>query len=251
MSDKAPAFKFTTNVPVQSHIRFIDVRAGKLWDDPKTGQTKKLPAQVSIKGTFGGQDTICFLPGPAWKNIKALADGGVIDAEGMEVGLTAANDEALATNVSIPVKDGKVTALLAKPAGERYENMTFSLLDAPAAPVSKRIPPPPRKPLPFDEESFPPESAVYAVAPQEHLPVRQGNMPDLSAPAPSDADAPEWVAPAKPSGVAPKAEAKAAYCNAYFDLLGYVRAHSGLKDEVAIQAATATLHIGLKQEGLR
>jgi hypothetical protein len=51
--------------------------------------------------------------------------------------------------------------------------------------------------------------------------------------------------------VAPKAEAKMAYISAYLDLLGYVKAHSGLKDEVAIQAATATLHIGLKQEGLR
>jgi hypothetical protein len=136
--------------------------------------------------------------------------------------------------------------------GAPYWNIGLAdAVDRAAPTQSKRIPPPPRKPLPFDEESFPPEEAVYAVAPQEHMPVRQGNMPDLSAPAPSDADAPEWVAPAKPSGVAPKAEAKAAYCNAYFDLLGYVRAHSGLKDEVAIQACCATLHIGLKQEGLR
>jgi hypothetical protein len=57
--------------------------------------------------------------------------------------------------------------------------------------------------------------------------------------------------PNRAPSVAPNAEKKAAYINAYFDLLGYVRANSGLKDEVAIQAATATLHIGLKQEGLR
>jgi hypothetical protein len=83
------------------------------------------------------------------------------------------------------------------------------------------------------------------------MPARQGNMPNLSAPAPTDDDAPEWVTDHKPAGVAPNAQKKAAYINAYIDLLGYVRAHSGLKDEVAIQAATATLHIGLKQEGLR
>ena len=107
--------------------------------------------------------------------------------------------------------------------------------------------------LPFDEEEFP-KDGPYAPDAQNY-PVRQGNMPNLSAPAPTDDDAPEWVtsheAPAKPSSIAPKAEAKAAYITAYLDLLGYVKAHSGLKDEVAIQAATATLHIGLKQEGLR
>lgn len=104
---------------------------------------------------------------------------------------------------------------------------------------SKRLPPPPKKPLPFDEESFPPEPDIDdPYLGNENLPVRQAGMANLSE-------------PAKPSSVAPKAEAKAAYINAYLDLLGYVRAHSGLKDEVAIQAATATLHIGLKQEGLR
>ena len=127
-------------------------------------------------------------------------------------------------------------------------------VDRTAPAQSKRLPPPPKKPLPFDEESFPPASETYAVAPQDHMPVRQGNMPDLNAPPPSDADAPDWVDPTPtkmPSSVAPNAEKKKAYINAYLDLLGYVKAHSGLKDEVAIQAATATLHIGLKQEGLR
>jgi hypothetical protein len=116
-------------------------------------------------------------------------------------------------------------------------------VDRTAPTQSKRLPPPSGK-LPFDEESFPPEP--YAPEAQNY-PVRQGNMPDLSdAPLPPE---PEWVQPAR--SVAPKAEAKLAYISAYLDLLGYVKAHSGLKDEVAIQAATATLHIGLKQEGLR
>jgi hypothetical protein len=125
-------------------------------------------------------------------------------------------------------------------------------VDRSAPAQSKRIPPPSKK-LPFDEESFPPDGPYAPDA--QNYPVRQGNMPDLSdVPLPPE---PEWLVqpaplgPARASSVAPKAEAKAAYINAYLDLLGYVRAHSGLKDEVAIQAATATLHIGLKQEGLR
>jgi hypothetical protein len=125
-------------------------------------------------------------------------------------------------------------------------------VDRTAPAQSKRIPPPSKKPLPFDEESFPPEP--YAPDAQNY-PIRQAGMPDLSdAPLPPE---PEWlVNPAplgtpRPSSVAPKAEAKLAYVSAYLDLLGYVRAHSGLKDEVALQACAATLHIGLKQEGLR
>jgi hypothetical protein len=87
--------------------------------------------------------------------------------------------------------------------------------------------------LPFDEESFPPPT-------DDDNPYNEpGPIPPFHKP------------PTKAADTAPIAATRAAYINAYFDLLGYVKAHSGLKDEVAIQAATATLHIGLKQEGLR
>lgn len=122
-----------------------------------------------------------------------------------------------------------------------------------AAPAQSKRLPPPSKELPFDEDSFPPDGPYAPDA--QNYPIRQGNMPNLSAPAPTDDDAPEWVTgditPTKPAGVAPNATKRLAYITAYLDLLGYVKAHSGLKDEQAIQAATATLHIGLKQEGLR
>jgi hypothetical protein len=134
-----------------------------------------------------------------------------------------------------------------RPGAKPYWGIKVASVVEKSAPAqSKRIPPPSKKPLPFDEESFPPEP--YAPDAQNY-PIRQAGMPDLSdAPLPPE---PEWVtAPAKPS-VAPKAEAKLAYISAYLDLLGYVKAHSGLKDEVAMQACCATIFIGLKQEGLR
>jgi hypothetical protein len=133
--------------------------------------------------------------------------------------------------------------------GAPYWNIGVAdAVDRSAPPQSKRLAPP-RKVLPFDEESFPPEDAVYAVSPQEHMPVRQAGMQNLSEePLPPE---PEWVTDHKPAGVAPNAQKRLAYITTYLDLLGYVKAHSGLKDEVAIQAATATLHIGLKQENLR
>jgi len=140
-----------------------------------------------------------------------------------------------------------------RPGAKPYWGIKVASVVEKSAPAqSKRIPPPSKKPLPFDEESFPPEP--YAPDAQNY-PIRQAGMPDLSdAPLPPE---PEWlVNPAplgtpRPSSVAPKAEAKLAYISAYLDLLGYVRAHSGLKDEVAIQACSATIFIGLKQEGLR
>jgi hypothetical protein len=131
--------------------------------------------------------------------------------------------------------------------GAPYWNIGVADVIDRAAPVQSKRVAPPKKPLPFDEESFPPEP--YAPDAQNY-PIRQANMPDLSdAPLPPE---PEWVtAPAPARNVAPKAEAKLAYISAYLDLLGYVRAHSGLKDEVAMQACCATIFIGLKQEGLR
>jgi hypothetical protein len=134
-----------------------------------------------------------------------------------------------------------------RPGAKPYWGIKVASVVEKAAPAqSKRIPPPSKKPLPFDEESFPPEP--YAPDAQNY-PIRQAGMPDLSdAPLPPE---PEWVLAGQARSVAPKAEAKMAYISAYLDLLGYVKAHSGLKDEVAIQACAATLHIGLKQEGLR
>jgi hypothetical protein len=133
--------------------------------------------------------------------------------------------------------------------GAPYWNIKVAdAVDRAAPTQSKRIPPPSKK-LPFDEESFPSEGPYAPDA--QNYPIRQANMPDLSdAPLPPE---PEWVEtkPVRASSVAPDATKRLAYITAYLDLLGYVRAHSGLKDEVAIQACAATLHIGLKQEGLR
>jgi hypothetical protein len=135
-----------------------------------------------------------------------------------------------------------------RPGAKPYWGIKVASVVEKAAPTQSKRLAPPKKPLPFDEESFP-KDGPYAEDAQNY-PIRQAGMPDLSdAPLPPE---PEWVtAPAPARNVAPKAEAKLAYISAYLDLLGYVRAHSGLKDEVAMQACCATIFIGLKQEGLR
>ena len=132
----------------------------------------------------------------------------------------------------------------ATPSAAPYWNITVAdAVDRAAPTQSKRLPPPKRVIPGLDDLPDAGFGAMDAVSYERQ------------APPPNDNDAPEWVTgditPAKPAGVAPNAAKRLAYITAYLDLLGYVRAHSGLKDEVAIQAAAATLHIGLKQEGLR
>lgn len=142
--------------------------------------------------------------------------------------------------------------------GAPYWNIQVADVVDRAAPVaSKRLQPPGSKPI-KGLDDFP---EPYASVPGNY-PVRQAGMPNIHAPAPTDDDAPEWVTGNDPAlqpptpeerytGVAPNAAKKMAYISAYLDLLGYVKANAKLTDEVAIQAATATIWIGLKQEGLR
>jgi hypothetical protein len=131
--------------------------------------------------------------------------------------------------------------------GAPYWNIGVAdVIDRAAPAQSKRVAPP-RKPLPFDEESFPPEP--YAPEAQNY-PVRQGNMPDLSdAPLPPE---PEWVTPPA-RAVAPKAEARAKIAREYLDLLAWVKTQAevkGMSDE-AVQAASATIFIAWDKAGLR
>lgn len=141
-----------------------------------------------------------------------------------------------------------------KPGAAPYWSITVADAVDRATPVaSKRLPPPPKKALPFDEESFPPDGPYAPDA--QNYPIRQGNMQNLSAPAPTDDDAPEWVtediAPKASPKVAPNAEAKLALARAYIDLLGWVRADQPKLSDEAAQAAAATIWISWNQAGLR
>lgn len=242
--DKAEPYKFTTNVPVPCEIRFVDIRPGKLWTDPK-GVSKKLPSQVSIKGKFGNIYTICFLPGPAWKNVKSLAAGGVIE-EGPA--LDAANDEQLASVVSCPVLTSRVTLTLAKPAGERYETLVVD--NGAVAPQgegriqSPYVPPSIGRVPAMDD--FPDEDygrSVQSPSGPEDSPYDDpGPLPPFHKPQPT-----------RGVEVAPEAAQKIARARSYLDLLAWVRTQEPTKamaDE-AQQAAAATIWIDWGQKGLR
>lgn len=239
--DKAEPYKFTTNVPVPCEIRFVDIRPGKMWTDPK-GVTKKLPAQVSIKGKFGNIDTICFLPGPAWKNVKALAAGGVIE-EGPA--LQAANDEELTAVVSCPVLHGKATITLAKPAGERYESLVVDSGKVAAQPEG-RLPSPYQPPSigkPIKGlDDFPDEEYGASV----HSPSGPADDEPYANPGPLP---PFHKAHTKAAETAPNAVERMRVAREYLDLLAFVQAETKLPPDVA-QSASATIYIAWGKKGL-
>lgn len=241
MTGKAEIFKFTTNVPVNCNIRFVDVRPGKPFNDPQKGPIT-LPAQVSIKGTFDGVETIAYLKGPVWKNIKALAAGGVIADDWAE---RTDELEGVTASTSIPVVMGNVKATLAKGPKDKYENMVFGN-GAPAAPKrlsyeeAAKPSGPSRGALPFDEESFP--SAEYAQS------IHGADEDAYSDPRPL----PAFHKPpqTKAAETAPLAAKKAALFDEYMSLTALVRKHSGHTTDDAIQATTFSIFKMWKDGGL-
>lgn len=239
MTDRTPPFKFTTNVPVNTRIAFVDVRPGKPWTDPQTGQTKVLPAQVSLKGTFDGVSTICFLPGAAWKNLKALHEAGVI-------GDYDKNAEDPGEVLNLPVLDGNMRATLAKPAGAKYADMVYVPLDKPQAPQPRRIPPPEhvgnRPPVHIPEIDGPLD---------DDTPYADGDDGDIIGP---DPPMTAREVNAKIAAVSKRGSAVAFYVGLYGQMLqGMSDLHTKTNIPLtadAVQAATATVYIRMGNSGL-
>ena len=250
MADKAPAFVFTTNVPVNVDIRFVDVRPGKPWDDPKKGRVT-LPAQVSIKGTLGGTETIAFLKGKVWANIKALAAAGVIAEE-----WAARTDELDAVDkvTSIPVLHGKVTATLQKLPTDRWENMVYAPIGSAPAHTPKRISyaeantptgasaPSVGGPI-KGLDDFPSEEYAASVQSPDESPYDEpGPLPPFHKPSVS----------AKPAEIAPVATEKAKIVRAYLDLFAWMKSQPEMGNVPAdvVQSASATIWIEWNRRGL-
>lgn len=230
--DKAPIFKFTTNVPVTTDIRFVDVRPGKPYDG------KMLPPQVSIKGTFDGVQTIAYLKGKVWANIKALVAGGVIAPEWAE---RTDELEAVTEAVSIPVLNGAVTATLRKMPSDKWENMVFGE-GAANVHTSKRLTAEQAsKPLPFDEDPYANSGPIHPA----RVPQAEPDYPPSWDDVPPPDDQPE-----SPKGIAPKSAKRKEIADDYLGLLRYVSDHSTLTDQQVIQNAAATIFIQWKNAGL-
>lgn len=164
---KAPAYRFTVNVPVKIKVKDITVWPGKPWEG------KVLPPQVSIKFLLNGNETKAYLPGAAWRNLKALLAGNVITSYPEE----AAQDD-LAERTVIPVAIADCTATLSKQPGEKYENMVFDTGTAPKAPAPKSAPRASGPTLPNErpgewDESIPPEPPELAAQHGTHAPQRE------------------------------------------------------------------------------
>lgn len=233
MADKAPAFAFTMNIPVQCHIRFVDVRPGKPWDDPKKGRIQ-LPAQVSLKGSFDGVDTIAFLKGKVWANVKALVSAGVISDE-----WAAQTDDLEATTevVSLPVLNGTVTATYAKGPKDQYANMVFTKVGGTAPAQPKRLPEG-TKSQPFD---LPTRAEAMDAA-----------MSEVEGDYPESWDEPQPLPVFSPAPTADKLMALATRYAGLFKVMdGKLKDAYGTKiPPETVQAATVSVWISAKDKGL-
>ena len=250
MSEKAPAFAFTLNIPVQCVIRFVDVRPGKMWNDPKKGMIQ-LPAQVSLKGSFDGVDTIAFVKGKVWAVVKSLATAGIIDADQDTDAL-----EAVTEVTSIPVRHGTTTATYAKGPKDQYANMVFTRVGQapPAAPkrltpeqaqsAAPRTGPLPTKPQPFDE---PTDAEARMAKMDKAMEGRESDGDDGFAEFSAAVDAVERP---KGKGAAIEDSYLALYSRVAERLVSVGKALEFPVDATGIQAATATIWITQKDKGL-
>ena len=138
MATYPPLFQFAINLPTTVRIKFVDVRPGKQWPpDPQTGEVKPPSAQVTIKGTFDGVETMCYLKGKAWANLKALSAAGIIEEQDTD----ALEDTAIVVTIPL-IAHEEFVATLSKPASEKYANMVYRPVGGAAPVASKRVQPP-------------------------------------------------------------------------------------------------------------
>lgn len=105
------------NVPVAFSIKYLDV-----FPDSGNGYG----ASVRMKGTANGADAVCYLPGKAWANLKALKLAGVIDPAGEY-------DEEPTEKYSIPVLVKDVTVCRQQMPGQKYADLVVTPAGAPGA----------------------------------------------------------------------------------------------------------------------
>lgn len=148
--------KMLLNKPVRVVAKFLDVQPGKLWDDPNTGKTKPLPAQLIINGAIDGEDAKLQIPGPAWAGVKCLRESGIVAAD------TQVPDD-LADKMNIPLLKKIFVLENQQIPGKNYGNLVVVEGGAP-------------KPQPTTNG----KQAVSIGAPVKGLDY-------------DDADAPEWV----------------------------------------------------------
>lgn len=131
-----------------------------------------------------------------------------------------------------------------KPGAKPYWGIRVAGPTDKQPPVSKRLPPPEaKKPLPFDEDSFPPEeygASVHSPEPDPYLPTGKAPTPHRVTPQPTI-----------PQQVPTDKQAKRAVLeDEYLALLTRVKQRGVLADENAVQATAASIFIAWQKAGL-
>jgi hypothetical protein len=110
-----PIVKLAPNVPLKMKAKFCDVVPGQYGH------------QVRLKGLVDGEESLVYLPGPVWKNLKALRTAGAINTE-------AVNEEPEKA-LGISLLEHELELVNYQPAGEKFPSLVVKANGKP--PVSE------------------------------------------------------------------------------------------------------------------
>lgn len=116
----ATTIPLAPNVPQPISIKYVDIFPNDTTKNNGVGYGPSL----RLKGTIDGQEAQVYPKGFLDANLRTLINAGVIAAG------TYSDDPT--EKYTIPVEAGKVTVMMAQPAGERYAKFVVS---SPATPV--------------------------------------------------------------------------------------------------------------------
>jgi hypothetical protein len=101
--------KLAPNIPVDINVQYCDIVPGNFGP------------QVRLKGSIDGEESLVFLPGKVWANLKALRSAGAIDAS-QEVNEEPEKAEA----VAMLAKSLRLN--LVKGASDKYANLDVRII---------------------------------------------------------------------------------------------------------------------------
>jgi hypothetical protein len=110
-----PIVKLAPNVPLKMKAKFCDIVPGQYGH------------QVRLKGLVDGEESLVYLPGPVWKNLKALRTAGAINTE------TVNEEPEKALGISL--LEHELELVNYQPAGEKFPSLVVKTNGKP--PVSE------------------------------------------------------------------------------------------------------------------
>jgi hypothetical protein len=113
-----PIVKLAPNVPLKMKAKFCDIVPGQYGH------------QIRLKGLVDGEESLVYLPGPVWKNLKALRSAGAINSD------EAVNEEPEKA-LAISLLEHELELVNEQKAGEKFPSIVVKAGTNGKPPVSE------------------------------------------------------------------------------------------------------------------